>query len=298
MKRRPLGRSLHYVGTAVWIVLTVSLACWWLVLGLKQADRIDAIGAPQTMELAHVRQMLGWEGGTFIALLLAGGIGLLLSVRREHLRRREIEAFFMAFTHDLKTSLASLQLQAESLREDLPEVRGNANLDRLMKDALRLQLQLENSLYFAEPDGGLYLEPVDLGAFITRVSSDWPELAVRIVLIEGDAHALVDSRALESVVRNLLQNAVTHGHAQTMTVTVEARAGGRVTITARDDGRGASPEVIETLGQPFTRPTPMSGTGVGLFVSRRLVRRMRGDLMFAAAPGEGFTAVVDLPRAE
>lgn len=295
MTRRPFGRGLHYAGTAVWIVVTVSLASWWLVLGLKQADRIDASGAPQTMELAHVRQMLGWEGGTFIALLLAGGTGLLLSVRREHLRRREIDAFFMAFTHDLKTSLASLQLQAESLREDLPEVRDNPNLERLMKDALRLQLQLENSLYFAEPDGGLYLEPVDLGAFITRVSGDWPELTVRI---EGDAHALVDSRALESVVRNLLQNAVTHGHAHTMTVTVEARAAGRVTITARDDGRGAPPEVIETLGQPFTRPTPMSGTGVGLFVSRRLVRRMRGELVFAAAPGAGFTAVLDLPRAD
>lgn len=295
MRRRPLGRGLHYAGTAVWIVLTVSLASWWLVLGLKQADRIDASGAPQTMELAHVRQMLGWEGGTFIALLLAGGTGLLLSVRREHLRRREIEAFFMAFTHDLKTSLASLQLQAESLREDLPEVRDNANLERLMKDALRLQLQLENSLYFAEPDGGLYLEPVDLGAFITRVSGDWPELTVRI---EGDAHALVDSRALESVVRNLLQNAVTHGHARTMTVTVEARTAGRVTITAKDDGRGAPPDVVETLGQPFTRPTPMSGTGVGLFVSRRLVQRMRGELVFAAAPGAGFTAVLDLPRAD
>jgi signal transduction histidine kinase len=294
VKRRLLGRGLPYVGTVVWIVLTVSLATWWLVLGLKQADQLDALGRPQSMELAHVRQMLAWEGGTFIGLLLVGGTGLWLSVRREHLRRREIEAFFMAFTHDLKTSLASLQLQAESLREDLPEARDNANLDRLMKDALRLQLQLENSLYFAEPEGGLYLEPVDLAAFIRRVSGDWPELTVDV---RGDAHALVDSRALESVVRNLLQNAVTHGHAHTMTITVDTRAG-RVIITATDDGRGASPEVIETLGQPFTRPTPMSGTGVGLFVSRRLVRRMRGELAFAAAPGTGFTAVLDLPRAE
>jgi hypothetical protein len=32
--------------------------------------------------------------------------------------RREVEAFFMAFTHDLKTALASLQLQAESLQGD------------------------------------------------------------------------------------------------------------------------------------------------------------------------------------
>ncbi len=290
-----LRRRLHYTGTAVWIVLTVSLASWWLFLGLKQAERLQASGAPQTMALEHVRQMLGWEGGTFIALLLVGGIGLLVSVRREHARQREVEAFFMAFTHDLKTSLASLQLQAESLREDLPEIRDNANLDRLMKDALRLQLQLENSLYFAEPEGGLYLEPINLRAFIERVSSDWPELALEI---DGDARALVDSRALESVIRNLLQNAVTHGHATSMTVHLESRAPGRVTLTAEDNGRGATKDVLEALGQPFSRPTPMSGTGVGLFVSRRLVRRMRGDLAFAAMPNAGFTAVLDLPRAD
>ena len=290
-----MTRRIHYVGTVAWIVATVSLASWWLILGLKQADRLDASGAQQAMDLARVRQMLGWEGGTFIALLLAGGTGLLLSVRREHLRRREIEAFFMAFTHDLKTALASLQLQAESLREDLPEIRDNANLDRLMKDALRLQLQLENSLYFAEPDGGLYLEPVDVRSFVERLSGDWPELTVRVA---GDACVTADSRALESVVRNLLQNAVTHGHARTMTITVEAKSSGRIVLTASDDGHGASAEVIQTLGQPFTRPTPMSGTGVGLFVARRLVRRMRGDLAFAGAQGSGFTAVIDLPRAD
>ena len=50
-------------------------------------------------------------------------------------RQDEVRNFFMSFTHDLKTSLASLQLQAESLREDLPEAAANANLDRLLKDA-------------------------------------------------------------------------------------------------------------------------------------------------------------------
>ena len=41
-----------------------------------------------------------------------------------------MRAFFMAFTHDLKTSLASLRLQAEALREDLPEAADNPNLQR------------------------------------------------------------------------------------------------------------------------------------------------------------------------
>ena len=59
----------------------------------------------------------------------------------------------MAFTHDLKTALASLQLQAESLQEDWPDAASNPNLARLLEDTVRLGVQLENSLFFAQPDG-------------------------------------------------------------------------------------------------------------------------------------------------
>jgi malonyl CoA-acyl carrier protein transacylase len=51
-------------------------------------------------------------------LLVSGGVALVVSIRREQTRQDTVEAFFMAFTHDLKTTLASLQLQAESLVED------------------------------------------------------------------------------------------------------------------------------------------------------------------------------------
>jgi len=284
--------SWHYVGAIAWIALTVSMASWWMIFGLEQAQRLKAIGAPQAVELGRVQRMLVWEGGTFIGLLLAGGVALLISVRRENARQREIEAFFMAFTHDLKTSLASLQLQVESIVEDWPDAKGNPNIERLAKDSLRLQLQLENSLYFAEPEGGLYLQPMDVRPLIERVSADWPELELAVT---GDARALVDSRALESVLRNVFQNAVLHGGARRMTIAIEAPAPGRVTISATDDGRGAPQDIVSTLGRPFSRPTAHSGTGVGLFVSSRLIERMRGHLRFATAPGAGFTAVLELP---
>jgi len=285
----------HYVGAAAWIALTASMATWWMIFGLEQAKRLNSSTAPEAAELGRVQRMLVWEGTTFIGLILAGGVGLLVSVRREHARQREVEAFFMAFTHDLKTSLASLQLQVESLVEDWPDAKRNPNIERLAKDSLRLQLQLENSLYFAEPEGGLYLEAVNLRTFIERVSGDWPELELSIA---GDARALVDSRALESVMRNVFQNAVLHGRATRMTVTIESRASGRVTVTATDDGRGAPQQILDTLGQPFSRPTEQSGTGVGLFVSRRLVERMRGQLRFATSPGAGFSAVLELKTSE
>jgi signal transduction histidine kinase len=288
------GRSrLQYVGAILWLVLTVSLAVWWMIFALEQSHQLALAGGPDP-RLAHVNRMLGWEGASFVALLLVGGIALVVSIRNEQARQRAVEAFFMAFTHDLKTALASLQLQAESLREDLPEAAANPNLRRLLHDAVRLGVQLENSLYFAQPDGSLLLEPIPLARFVAQAAEDWPELAVHI---EGDAIAVGDARGLASVLRNLFQNAVVHGGATKIRVAITERADGRVSVTTTDDGRGAPPDVLRLLGQPFVGRGGANRTGVGLFVSRQLARRMRGDLRFEGAAGPGFTAVLELPTA-
>lgn len=280
-----------YAGAIVWVLLVVALTSWWLIFGLTQAHKLAALGDP---DVAAAPRMLIWEGISLIGLLLAGGMALVISVRREHARQHAVEAFFMAFTHDLKTALASLQLQAESLSEDLPEAAANPNMARLLKDARRLAVQLENSLYFAQPQGELLVQPVSIAEFITRTAADWPELDV---CVEGDETVLADARALESVWRNLLQNAVVHGRATSVRVRIERRPVGRVSITAIDDGRGAAPQVVRSLGRAFKRPASTSGTGVGLFVSRQLACRMNGDLRFDGALGAGFTAVLELPVA-
>ncbi len=67
---------------------------------------------------------------------------------------------------------------------------------------------------------------------------------------------LADARALQSVWRNLLQNAVIHGGAKTVTVADRGPSDGRVTITASDDGRGAPARVIKT-----TRPALQAAGG-------------------------------------
>jgi len=138
-----------YAGAVLWLLLTVSLAIWWLIFGLGQARRLREVGGPAVDSAGQIERMLLSEGVFFLLLLVTGGVLLLVAIHRESARRATVEAFFMAFTHDLKTALASLQLQTESLQEDLPEAAENPNLQRLKKDAVRLQLQLENSLYYA-----------------------------------------------------------------------------------------------------------------------------------------------------
>ena len=291
MKRSRRSRNVLYIGAILWIALTVSMASWWMVFSLEEARQLSALSDPAAVRLSRVQRMLVWEGSSFIGLLVVGGIALVIAVRREQLQQRAVESFFMAFTHDLKTALGSLQLQAESLREDLPEAADNPNLGRLLDDTVRLNVQLENSLYFAQPDGRLLFEPIEIAAFVRHVAADWPDLDVKV---DGDAVAIADARGLESVLKNLLQNAVVHGGATAVHVRVE-RVGDRVTLTARDNGRGATTDVLRNLGEVFGLRSPTGKTGVGLFVSRQLAQRMRGDLRFASAAGDGFTAVLELP---
>ena len=67
-------------------------------------------------------------------------------------------------------------------------------------------------------------------------------------------------------------------------------------VTVRDDGAGIPPEQAGRLFQPYFT-TKKNGTGLGLFVSRKLVGDHGGRIEFASRPGEGTTFRVDLPAA-
>jgi signal transduction histidine kinase len=276
-----LGTRLHYLVAVCWLSLTVSLASWWLVLGLGSLPE-------------RLHRMFVWEGIAFISLLVAGGVAIVLSIRREHLRRQSLDAFFLAFTHDLKTSLASIGLQAEGLREDWPPDARRAPLDRLLQDVLRLQIQLENSLFIAQPDGRLLSERVQAGSAIRRLAADWPQLEVEV---RGDADLVADARGFDIVVRNVLQNAVVHGGARRVTVGVEpGNAAPVVRLSFEDDGRGVPVDAMGELGEPFGRSKDTGGSGIGLYVSRLLVSRMRGAMRFRPSDtSAGLTVVLELP---
>jgi signal transduction histidine kinase len=164
----------------------------------------------------------------------------------------------------------------------------------LMKDAVRLQLQLENSLYYAQREGQLYVESISMADLVRRVTVDWPELEVRVA---GDARVRADERALIAVLRNVLQNAVVHGGARSVSVQIERAASGQVTTTFADDGRGAPADVIRSLGRPLARAAAFHGSGVGLLISQHLLGRMRGAARFGPAARRGLTVTIDLPEA-
>src|SRR6266850_8009717 len=245
------------------------------------------------VQLHRHYQMLLWEGGILIASLIGGGLALFYYARREQRRHAQVEEFFAAFTHDAKTALTSLRLQAESLREDFADAGPNPLLDRLLSDTLRLQLQLENSLFLVNlTRGAFFLEPISLSDRIDTLRHHWPDL---LITQSGDGVIMADERALESVLTNLVQNSVTHGQASEVDVIVKHSDNGRLIVRVSDNGHGFHGD-LNRLGKLFVRHTRGSGSGVGLYIVRQLVKRMNGAINFFDSNTSGFMAQMDFPN--
>jgi signal transduction histidine kinase len=277
-------------------VFSVTLAIWWLIFGLQQSAKLtDLAGSGNSSltseiarEVTRQHRMLMSEGITLVILLLAGGAALLWSIGTDLKRARRIQEFLGAFTHDLKTSLSSLRLQTEALEEDLKD-SGQARLaKRLVKDTVRLELQLENSLALAAPESEspLLMEPVELGHLLEILSSYWPDLNVQV---EGKSVVSADRRALESIFKNLAQNAVVHGRASHVQIDV-VREGPWTRVRFNDDGRGFHGNVSR-LGRMFERHASTSGSGLGLSLAMKLATRMGGSLTVLEVPA-GFAVEV------
>jgi len=279
----------------LWVVFTVTLAGWWLVFGLRQLALLNSLNLEGAADFHRHYQMLLWEGGILIISLIGGGLALFYYARREQKRHAQVEEFFAAFTHDAKTALASLRLQAESLREDLAGAKPSPLLDRLLSDTLRLQLQLENSLFLVNlTRGTFFLEPINLSDRVDALRHHWPDLAITQ---SGDGVVMADARALESVLTNLVQNSVMHGRATEVEISVKRTNDGRLIVRVTDNGSGFQGD-LNQLGGLFVRHTPGSGSGVGLYIVRQLVKRMDGAISFSEESPGGFWAEMDFPNAE
>ena len=291
MERKHNRLVIFLVG--LWVVFTVTLAGWWLVFGLRQLDLINQSNLENAAQLHRHYQMLLWEGGILIASLIGGGLALFYYARREQKRHEQVEEFFAAFTHDAKTALASLRLQAESLREDLAGAESNPLLDRLLSDTLRLQLQLENSLFLVNlPRGKFFLQPIRLSDKVEALRLHWPNVTITQ---NSDGSVMADTRALESILTNLVQNAVIHGHATRVEVNTSHNAG-RLVVMVVDNGRGFQGD-LSKLGELFVRHARSSGSGVGLYIVRQLAKAMRGTIQFGNGTEGGFVAELQLPEA-
>lgn len=287
-----ISSRLKYLILTVWILFTLSLAGWLFYFSYEQIARLQALGGEEMVDAVRYQRMLLWESTVLFTALLGGALAIALYMFRDQERSKKLKNFFLTFTHELKTPLASIQLQAESLAEDLGDSPHNYLIERLRSETNRLGIQLENSLFLAEADEGeFHYQKISLPQDISHLTLAWPSLKVEI---NGEAIINADRRALESVVRNILKNAVDHGRASKMHLLIFSEHE-RVQLVFKDNGSGFSGDP-RILGKLFVRPYSGSGNGIGLHLIERLITRMGGAIKFLETQ-PNFAIKIELPAA-
>jgi signal transduction histidine kinase len=211
----------------------------------------------------------------------------------------------------LRTPLTHIIQSADSIRArgEGPLNEDYAGYAQDIAAAGRHLLDLINDLVdlqaIERPDFQVELEPVDLADVARRASGLLGVRAAdRNVRVdkpaEGDSLLAVGEfrRALQIVV-NLLSNAIRYSPEGSMVWIRTDREDDVVALVIADQGKGIAPEDQARIFEKFGRvdPAEPGGTGLGLYIARRLARAMGGDISVDSAPGQGARFTLTLPAA-
>ncbi len=219
---------------------------------------------------------------------------------------RELEAFIYSVSHDLRAPLRSVAEFARIVKEDYAErldEQGRDYLARVTKGAGKMSGLIEDLLYLSRISRQeLERTLVDMSKAAADIAADLRE-AQRdrnvAVDIQGGLSAHADPRLMEVALSNLLGNAwkftskIPNARVEFGAVEQE----GKTVFYVRDNGAGFDQTYAEKMFWPFQRlhsADEFEGTGIGLTIVERVIRRHGGRVWAEGEPGKGATVYFTL----
>lgn len=198
----------------------------------------------------------------------------------------------------------TISAQADGpLRRDYADYAGD--IGSAARHLLTLVDDLADLQAVERADFAISGEPVDLADVARRAAGllgvraadkqlriDRPDIS-DVLMARGDFHRILQ------ILVNLLTNAVRYTPPGGMVWLRTEQDGDSAVVVVADQGKGIAPEDHARVFEKFERvdPSEPGGSGLGLYISRRLARAMGGDITFDSAPGQGARFVLTLPVA-
>ena len=267
--------------SALWLALIMLLGCWWLFLVVKISQELDR----------DLMKMAKWEGAAFVLLLLLVSITLFYFYLQDIKKNRSMASFFASLTHEIKTPLASMRLQAEVIRETLDREDSSPSPERLqtlttrlIEDAGRLEDELDKLLQLSrmERGGKLNLEKILLVDFLNNFSRKLRGKVTLEIMGNVQEEIWADEFAMNLVMRNLVDNSLKHAQSRHIKITLEQKDKS-IQMTYDDRGRAYEGNLQE-LGKLFSKAPHSKGQGIGLYLIKTLMERMGGKLEMVSGP--------------
>jgi PAS domain S-box-containing protein len=243
-----------------------------------------------------------------------GGLVVLMHDVTEQRKMEQFQQELIAtFSHELRTPLANIAAIAQLMlaEEDAAHGLGAAAREPLLllqAQSRRLEEFAERFLTLAqiEQEGiGLERRPVAIGLAAQDVVRQWQAIhPQRLITLSAPRHpiwASADEQAVYEVLDVLLDNACKYSPANTpIEVLIDHGAADCVTLCVRDQGPGLAPEDQMHIFDRFYRvdnsdARTVYGHGLGLYIARRLVEAMGGQIWVESTVGAGSCFTFTLP---
>jgi signal transduction histidine kinase len=252
---------------------------------------------------------------TFIGIMALTSMTLAATLAERDAAIGAREDFISIASHELKTPISAIKLQANLLERDLQQNSGDG-IDRSrvykMLEVSNRQLDRINRLVDDMLDaarittGRFSIEPkhMNLTALVQEVLEkfshdlDTAKCAIQTNL-DPAVEGTWDRARLEQVLNNLLINAIKYAPGKPLLVELK-QDNERATLTVRDHGHGIPSEFQESIFQRLDRSAYAargSGLGLGLFISKQIVDAHGGKMWVESKDDEGSAFIAELPKA-
>ena len=301
------------VGTGILLVALLGAVAAVVTRQVVAPVRSAARVAEQFSE-GHLRERMAVRGEDDLARLATSFNDMAASLEQQIHRLEELSAVQQRFvsdvSHELRTPLTTIRMAADLLFESRGELDPPAarSAELLQTQLDRFENLLGDLLEISRYDAGaavLDLETIDLAALVRRAADSARPLAERrgseivVATLLDPCPVECDPRRVDRILRNLLDNAIEHGEAQPIEVTVSGD-GSAAAVTVRDHGVGLSDDDIAHVFDRFWRADPArarttGGTGLGLSIAQEDTRLHAGWLEAWGVAGEGACFRLTLP---
>jgi PAS domain S-box-containing protein len=323
------AQALEFVGDGVFLVGREGDILLWnpaaaRITGLLESD---VVGAPAETVLAGWPLGQGERPQTFPVDGPHGELWLSLTAAefphgtvyafRDLTEERAVEQlksdFVSTVSHELRTPLAAIYGAAMTLQRadvELNDVQEAGMLEVISGESERLARIVNDILLASRLDSGaatVEISRTDAGELAHAVLAAAeahlpPGVELALTVPDPGPQVAADPDGLRQVLVNLVENAVKYSPDGGLVELQLEPTDGRVRFIVRDRGLGIPASEHERIFEKFFRLDPnlargVGGTGLGLYISREIVRRMGGRIRVESEPGRGSTFSFELPLA-
>ena len=278
-------------------------------------SRVDSLRDPYTYnkELTKLKHELSLrttqytgEGATFLIVILIGAAVVYTSFHRRIRLSRQQSNFMLSVTHELKSPLAAMKLNLQTLeKHQLDEEKRKQLLERCIKESNRLNDLCNNMLFASQIEGRQYRPATETFSLSDVVEDAVDEYANRYSRrfdedIAPDCRITGDKMMLQMVVSNLLENAVKYTPEDKPISIALTTAQNNIMLRIADEGAGIPDSEKKNVFNKFYRigneeSRKTKGTGLGLYLTNKIVEQHKGRITIKDNKPSGSIFEITLP---